>query len=370
MGISLFLYITIGIAQFFNPESWGPLVGLLGLRTHFAYLPLLVLAPAYIRTQDQLIKRLVSLCVIIIPVVILGLIQNRLPASNPLNANIDATFGDNGLVRASGTFSYITGYGVLCQFALIAAMAVLVLKPVVSRAGLVAVVGAVFAFVGCLSSGSRAPVAGSALQLGVFGAVLLWSHAGSRKSAVLKIAVLGVIVGLIAISRAPDVYEALRQRAMAAAFDVDTRLDDSFFGWWFVLAEYPLGMGIGMAHQQAGTLVGGVAGFLSGYESELSRIAYELGVPGFIAMAAFRLSLLYRIGFGVRVLNIPAHAVIAALSFSTIALMLTGGVYTPIANALFYLMAGLGLAAVRTAAVASARPLPTGMPELRTSPTL
>ncbi|HVA80762.1 MAG TPA: O-antigen ligase family protein [Candidatus Binataceae bacterium] len=357
IGISLTLYIATGIMQFFNPESWGPLVGLLGLRTHFAYLPLLILAPAYIRTRDQLIRRLVCLCIIVVPVVIVGLIQNRLPASDPLNANSDAVFGDAGLVRASGTFSYITGYGVLCQFVLVAAMALLVLKPIRSRAGLIAVVGAVFAFVGCLSSGSRAPVVGSALQLGVFCTMLVWSRAGGRTASVLKIAILGAVVGAVAIMQAPDVYEAFRQRAMAAAFDVTGRLDSGIFGWWSVLAEYPLGMGIGMAHQQAGTLVGRTAGFLSGYESELSRIAYELGIPGFVAMAVFRLSLLSRIGFGARALTDPARAVVAALSFSTIALMLTGGVYTPMGNALLYLTAGLGLAAVNAkAAVLLQRP--------------
>jgi hypothetical protein len=346
LGVWLSLYVTAGVAEFLNPELWSPLVGLLGLRTHFAYIPLLLLAPVYIRTEEQLILRLAALCAIAVPVVALGVIQTHLPASHPLNADIEASFGEMSLVRASGTFSYISGYGVFCQFVLVAAMALLILRPLHSRTGALAAVGACFAFVGCLSSGSRGPVFGAALQLGLLGALLLWSRMDVGASVVLKLAVIAVVIGGIAVTRVPDIYESFRERVIATASDVDVRLSSGFFGWLRVLAFYPLGEGIGMAHQQAGTLVGRVAGFLSGYESELSRIAYELGIPGFGAMAAFRLSLLLRIGFGMRRLRDRTRATVAGVSLSTIALLLTGGVYTPMANALLYLTAGMGLAAV------------------------
>jgi hypothetical protein len=347
VGAFLFTYVAVGFIQFFNPLSFGPLVGLLGLRTHFAYLPLMLLAPLYIRTPRELTVRLAALCLIIVPIVALGVLQTRLPGSHPLNAGIDAAFGTRNLARATGTFSYITGYGILCQFVTAAAATLLVLRPLRSRDGLIAVVGVSFAFIGCLSSGSRAPVFGAALQLALFAMILLWSQgAGQAVQTVLRTALAGVLAVFIAITQIPDVSTAFQERVALASFDVNDRVASGTFGWVDVLAKYPLGNGIGMGHQKAGTLVGRVAGFLSGYEDELSRIGYELGVLGFAAFVAFRISLLVHIGLRARALGDLTRASVAALSFSTMALMLTGGVFTPMANALVFVMAGLGLAVV------------------------
>jgi len=347
IGMALTLYILVASLQLWNPGLWTLPVGLLGLRTHFAYLPLLLMAPIYICSYNKLIVRLVSLCLIVFPVVAVGLLQNQLPASHPLNADIVAGFGSEGLVRATGTFFYLTGYAVFCQFVVIAAVTLMVLRPMPSRVGLFAAGAATFAFIGCLSSGARGSVYGAALQLAVFFSILMWSR--FRNRAVLRmliVAFVGVAAVALAITWVPEVYTAFTERTVMAGDDVQGRYVYAYTGWVSVLDLYPWGNGTGMGHQQAGVLAGYTAGFLSGYEAELDRIAYELGIFGFFGFIVFRIGLLLRIGFGARQLNEPVGAALAALSFSTMALMLTGGIYTPMANALLMLMAGLGLTVV------------------------
>jgi hypothetical protein len=345
--MALTLYILVASLQLWNPGLWTLPVGLLGLRTHFAYLPLLLMAPVYICSYNKLIVRLVSLCLIVFPVVALGLVQNQLPASHPLNADLNAAFGSEGLVRATGTFYYITGYSVFCQFVVIAAVALMVLRPMPSRVGLFAAAAAACAFIGCLSSGSRGSVYGAPLQLALFSSILMWSR--FRNRVVLRMLIVG-LVGFAAVALAiawvPEVYTAFSERVTTAGDDVQGRSVYAVTGWVSVLDLYPWGNGIGMGHQQAGVLAGYTAGFLSGYEAELDRIAYELGIFGFFGFIVFRIGLLLRIGFGARQLNEPVGAALAALSFSTMALMVAGGIYTPMANALLMLMAGLGLTVV------------------------
>ena len=347
IAIGLTLYILVASLQLWNPRLWTLPVGLLGLRTHFVYLPLLLMAPIYICSYNKLIVRLVSLCIIVFPVVAMGLLQNRLPASHPLNADAIATFGSEGLIRAAGTFSYITGYSVFCQFAVIAAVVLMVLRPIPSQIGVFAASAAACAFIGCLSSGSRAAVYGAPLQLAIFSSILLWSRFRNRVVfRMLVVALFGVGAVALALMWAPHLYTAFFERTETAGDDVQGRYVHALTAWFFVLDLYPWGNGVGMAHQQAGVLAGYTAGFLSGYEDELERIAYELGIFGFFGFILFRTALLLRVGFGARILNHPVGATLAALSFSTMAVMATGGVYNPIANALFMLMAGLGLTVV------------------------
>lgn len=345
--MALILYILVASLQLWNPRLWNVEVGLLGLRTHFAYLPLLLMAPIYICSYDKLIVRLVSLCLIAFPVVALGLVQNQLPASHPLNADIVAGFGSEGLVRATGTFYYLTGYSVFCQFVVIAAVVLMVLRPMPSRVGLLAACAATFAFIGCLSSGSRGSVYGAAVQLALFSSILMWSRFRNRVVLrILMVAVIGIAAVAFVVTWVPHVYTAFFERTVTAGDDLQGRYVDAFTGWVSVLDLYPWGNGVGMGHQQAGVLAGYTAGFLSGYEAELDRIAYEVGIFGFFGFIVFRIGLLLRIGFGARQLNEPVGATLAALSFSTIALMSAGGIYTPMANALLMLMAGLGLTVV------------------------
>ncbi len=340
----LALYLLIGLLQTQNANIPTPVVSLLGIRTHFAYVPLLFLAPVYLRNPQELFVRLAAVCILAVPIAGLGVMQSVLPASHPVNAGMDPTgFGVGELIRATGTFSYISGFATFAQFAVVAGVSILLSRPVGSYMGLIGFIGLCAGSAGCLASGSRGAVVGAALEsVIIIGALFMTPYLGRIAGRSFRIfAAVGLVVALAAAA-IPAIVDAFLARTELAATDVDYRVQDSLFEWVSVLERFPEGNGIGMAHQQAGLWTGGGIGFSAGYEVELSRVAYELGVLGFAAFALFRLATIGVLAMAL--LRVPQIdlAICVALALSVVCINITGGVYSPMANALFWMAAGAG----------------------------
>ena len=115
-----FLVLGAGWAAFevFNPNLPNLLVGVLGFKAYFLYVPMMLLVPACFASDRDLARFLARYALLAIPVGMLGLAQFASPTSSALNAyarmneeqSYVATFGSSEHVRVTGTFSFITGY--------------------------------------------------------------------------------------------------------------------------------------------------------------------------------------------------------------------------------------------------------------------
>src|ERR1041385_610709 len=107
----------------FNSDTGSLVAGLFGWKAYVMYMPLCFMVPALFRTREELEVFLRYYLLLTLPVCLLGAAQFAAPPDSPLNvyapgisgaseASDVATFGEDSFVRVTGTFSYISGYGV------------------------------------------------------------------------------------------------------------------------------------------------------------------------------------------------------------------------------------------------------------------
>jgi hypothetical protein len=199
------------------------------------------------------------------------------------------------------------------------------------------------AILGCLSTGSRATIFGlllqSALMIGL--SPQIRGRIAQRFTPILGACFLGVL-GIYCFGS--EQLNAFLERTQQVSDDTAWRVSDALTEWLDVLFEEPLGAGVGSGHQQAALFLGGESGF-GGYkalpESELSRVAMELGVLGFTVFISFRI-LCYLYGWMiVRRASRGDCEALAALALSTMVVLVAGGIYSPMANASFWFSLGV-----------------------------
>jgi hypothetical protein len=341
----LIAYIAIAVVLTYRSAAASILVPILGLRTHFAYVPLLILIPIAFGTLDALLLYVRKFAVIGIFVNLLAVYQTTQPASALVNVyasgeQADALFGRSSLVRSSGTFSYITGMGYFAQFGSVIFLALYLLRQTRLNKLLLGA-AATAAAMGCLSTGARGVVFGTLIQL----VIVFVATPRAARTFVLHLkryAPLAVVLGIGGVYFAARQFEAFMERTKGAT-DIPERLRLAFFEWWPIVTANPIGEGTGSGHQQAAALVGG-AGLGSGGgeafgglpEAELSRIAFELGFLGFAIFLLWRLAVL---SFALKVvlrLKEDAQRITAAVSLSIIIILINSGMYSPVANAALY----------------------------------
>src|SRR6202035_2341561 len=117
LSVTLGASAILGLLEIFNPELPNVLVGILGVKSYFFYVPLLFVLPATFRSDVELGRFLRRYALLSIPVGLLALAQFFSPSSSALNTYARAsdegyvtTFGSSNFVRVTGTFSYISGY--------------------------------------------------------------------------------------------------------------------------------------------------------------------------------------------------------------------------------------------------------------------
>ena len=338
-----YFVVAVGTALISGQDSLA--IPALGIRTHFAYAPLALLIPMLFG-REKLDRCLWAVALLGIPIFALSAYQSTQPFNSWINVYGDeeapsAMFGDNSLVRATGTFSYITGMSYFAQY--VAGISFyLATTAVNSRRSAAAYVCLAAAIVGCFATGTRAALFGAGLQI----CMMLLLSPPLRKRLLRRglstiASVIIVCLGTYVVGSAQ--IDAFMQRTQQVSSDVEWRLTDVLTEWTEPLTAHPLGSGVGSGHQKAATFLGEQGGF-GGYnslpESELSRVAIELGIIGFLAFGLFRISC-YVYGYLVVTHAREGASALAALSLSTMLLLVGGGVYSPMANAMFWASLGM-----------------------------
>jgi hypothetical protein len=107
------------LIQVFNPDLGSPIVGFFGLRAYLLYIPLMWMVPdLFSASIDEVYKFIRTYSLLLIPVCFLAIAQFFSPPSSPLNVYASGsehitTFGvgAEAIVRVTGSFPYITGFG-------------------------------------------------------------------------------------------------------------------------------------------------------------------------------------------------------------------------------------------------------------------
>jgi hypothetical protein len=338
-AVLFWAYASVGVLQTLSTRL--PLfVVLVGIRTHFAYLPLAFLMPAYLKSWPHGLRKFSQLLILAVPIFVLGVFQTTQPVDSDWNRYADpdmavATFGAVEDVRATGTFAYITEFSIFAGIcALIAVFLLLTTdRKIIGRLWYTGIL--TMALGAIMASGSRGPAAVFAAQvLGI--AALGFGVRAIPMRRLLPIATLTVLAtaasAMVLDRQATDFL--LRTQA---ADDVGWRVNAGFFEWLDVMFQYPLGVGLGAGHQAFAKITENV------WEIELSRLAYELGL-GVLVYIAFKVTLIGQLLAWVKAMRtLAGRATLATCIVALIPLIVTGGsVYTPLANAAFWAFVGIG----------------------------
>jgi hypothetical protein len=339
-------YVGVAVFEACSP-SLPVFVVLVGIRTHFAYLPLALLMPIYLKSWPHGLRKFRQLLALAVPIFLLAFFQNTQPVGSVWNQYADrtmdvATFGVGAAdtARASGTFTYLSEFA---SFAGLCAVITLFLMLVTNNKIIGWVVNSgilIMALGGIMVSGSRGPAA-------IFGAQILGLVAlgYTVRAIVVRHVFLLVAFTLLALPLSVTVLE--RQvgdfllRAQATNEDVGGRVDQAFFEWLDVTYEYPLGVGLGAGHQafypdMAATATPNL------WESELSRLAFELGL-GMLLYIAFKVTLVGQFLARVNAMRSRAgRIVLTTCIIILIPSLVTGSVYQPLTNAAFWAFVGVG----------------------------
>ncbi len=217
----------------------------------------------------------------------LGIAQNRLSANHVLNryavADAMVTAVDSG-VRATGTFSYITGLAVLSSVGIWAGIALLSLAQ--NKFHYAAGITAVLAGLGCgLSSVSRGPVVIGGMML------VIWVLASGGHPKVLRslAGLMGATILLAGIGLLPTLEKLGRgvlERHETGGDSLPARVIGQVGQAFEALSAAPLGNGLG-TEQVAGNYAASGDLKFTNYEEQLPRLVLEvglLGVAGFLVI--------------------------------------------------------------------------------------
>ena len=286
-----------GALELFNEGLPSMLMGLLGWKAYFLYVPLVVLVPHLVRRGDDLEHVLRRYLLLVIGIAGLGLLQFYSPAGSVLNVYARggegadmALFGEAFYVRATGTFAYVTGFSTyllamgLVALGLLGGMSWRMKKNWLVLTALVAACG------GMLTTGSRAPVY-SLIAAAVIYVVIATSRGdiavrhGFRLGAIAGLA----LVAVIAFFEEPA--KAFRYRVSSA--DVASERLFAVVEETLAVADAAgvFGYGIGTMHQGSQVIMGGGVRWWAGgieVESEPAKIILELGIVGFLLVYVVR----------------------------------------------------------------------------------
>jgi hypothetical protein len=343
-AILFWAYASVGVFETWRPDL--PLfVVLVGIRTHFAYLPLALLMPTYLKSWPHGLRKFRHFLILAVPIFLLGLFQTTQPVDSDWNRYADpemtvSTFGTTEDVRASGTFAYISEFASFAGICAVIAVFLMLTtdSKIIGRLWntgiLIMALGAVMA------SGSRAPAV-------VFGAQILGVTALGFGARAVPIRRLLPVVALTVLAATASVMVLDRQATdflsrteTVGTEDVGWRVYDTFFEWLDVMFQYPLGMGLGAGHQ-ALSIPANV------WEVELSRLAFELGL-GVLFYIAFKLALIGQLLARVKAMRTVVGRVTLAMCIVTlIPKLAVGSVYQPLSNAAFWTFVGIGFWVVK-----------------------
>jgi hypothetical protein len=360
LNFALVMAMVLGTLEIFNPNLPNLLVGILGFKAYFLYVPLLFVVPAAFESDAEVYRFLRRYVLIAIPVGVLAITQFFSPSTSALNSyawgsSVDyayiATFGTSTYVRVTGTFSFITGYTSYLMATAILILTVLGVSGWRIRGNVLLFTALGMTLLGMFMSGSRGPVVMLALI-----SPLYWWLAVAREGqagAVFGRALLGL--GLVAACLAyfgGDALGAFYGRATGTK-DLQSRFSSPLESPILLLPDVgPLGLGIGATHQTAAFVTPGVVPYswLHGLaaEVETGRIMVELGPVGFLAVYFIRLLLVVVALTHALRLRSRFYRALATASFLFLLIQVLGGAVFDVTSGLYYwFFAGLTFLAIR-----------------------
>lgn len=351
----LILAALYGLLEAFNPHLPNLLVGALGFKAYFLYVPLLVVLPAVFSDDASLAHFLRLYVLIAIPVGILAAAQFFSPSDSFLNTyarggtETAATFGSSEFVRVTGTFSYITGFSSYLLCTAILLLGILASTGWRLRRQTLVYAALSLTLLGMLMTGSRGPVFSLALVFPFYWLLALRER--GQGAMIGRVALgIGLIVAFITYS-APEAAEAFRGRASSAS-DVGGRmlapltapLDSFRWGGLF-------GYGIGATHQAAATLAGSAVPYWTRgitVEVESGKVMLELGPIGFFLVYLTRVYLIFFAFRQAIRLRTRYHRTLATACFLYFLAQLPAYVvFDPTADVYYWFFAGLLMLAIR-----------------------
>lgn len=296
----LLVYAAWVFLQIANPNLPNISVAIWGLKAHLLYAGIILLLPVAFGRLDDLFRVLIRIYpLMVLPVCAMALFQLGLPADAFLNQSIfgrdDSTayFGDEGLVRVTGTFSYISGMAAFVQASTLLGMGLFLGGA--RSPGFLLGFGTVVATLP--ATGSRGVIVSIIASLVIMVAAAAVSRLISFGS-MLRVAVVMVILLVLSLVTQGEVWTALMQRSFGDSGD-ENRIFTAFTNAFdfFDVAGF-LGFGTGAANLGAPALARDWAPFawlpVGGmFEEESGRIVLELGLIGWIFSLSFRLALLF-----------------------------------------------------------------------------
>lgn len=306
LNLLLFISAIWCAVQSFNPDLGSFIVGLFGLSRYLLYIPLMWLVPSLFDSEEELYKFLRLYLLLVIPVCLLGIAQFYSPPSSPLNVyagGAEATANNNfgGLdnvtrTRITGTFSYTNIYTayLFVSFSYLLSFIFFETSPIWKITALLECFLIVLNF---FMTGSRGIFIFSGLFF--FGYLSLQSlfYPGAFMRFFKKLTIPILIIFIAAPIWFKPAIDALNQRVdntndaqerIILAFTIPSELlkGKSFIDSYGTGATHTGGQAI----RRLLNLPQGIA--TPPAESELHRVAIELGYFGFTLWYAMRLTLL------------------------------------------------------------------------------
>lgn len=343
-GALFALYAAWVLLESGNLNLPSVMVGVWGLKAHLLYAGLILLLPMAFNNLDELLRWLVKIYPwVVVPVCTVAFVQLASPADSFINQSLkggvegQSYFGEAGLLRVNGTFSYISGMAAFVQASVLLGMG-LFLAGARNRRFLA---GLGFVLAVLPATGSRAVIATGAAGA----AVMLLAAATSRligTRTIVRIVVVMTVLAAVSLQTQDAAWVALQQRSETAGdtHRAITAFTNAFD--YFEVAGF-LGFGAGSANLGSPALVKDLAPFSwlpvgNRFEEESGRIVLELGMFGWLFSMALRVALLAwaaKLAFKGRTRAVKAAGVLA-LPVMALGVYQGNGVFAPPVGAAYY----------------------------------
>ena len=276
---------------------------------------------------------------------LLGSLQYTLPATHPLNAyaaeGSDAAIQSAGHVRATGTFSFISG---MSWMAVVAVWVGLMLGTDGAADRRQRLLGASAIGAGLLCAFTSLSRSGLAGALGLLAAALLLRRVQRRFWGLLVLlGGLVIAIGFTGSGPVNELYSAIARRHGSSETFGER-------GVWVLgdllnATEHSL-TGYGYGVTQVGAMLHSTGAWgLPSHETELARVIVEVGVLGFLGVLCMRVGLLLAVVEALRRARNPGRR--NALTITLLALcffLATNTIFDHVGSAFAWLTAGIALA--------------------------
>lgn len=278
---------------------------------------------------------------------VLGLVQFSSPSAAPINRYAwhvmgrmerVATFGTSSGVRATGTFSYITGYAEFASVSFLWMVWRFLNSRTVADRCLCAG-GAVSSVVCILTSGSRAPLYQCAL--GLVAAVIVSSHI-RHKIRVLTLCVIGLVFYLTVLDK--QLVNSFYGRFTTAGDSTAGRIAGAGLDFVQLMLDNPFGIGMGQQSNVKDYRIAEQTTSIEFIEDGRSRLAIEGGVLAVLAQAVTFLLYLRITSLSLRTGYDQSRIAAAAILPAGLYLLTNSLWYDHNASALWWFLIGAWLA--------------------------